>query len=82
MVESPSSREEAPYDAAMEFAVGAALFGLIAGGGSLFGSNLGVAGVVISSVATVVGVYVGGVRVARGIGIVVEAFAPAPPDRE
>ncbi|MFC6823914.1 hypothetical protein [Halopelagius fulvigenes] len=82
MLESPSSKEDAPYDAAMEFTVGAALFGLIAGGGSMFGSNLGVVGVVISLVATLVGVYVGGVRVARGIGIVVEAFARAPSNRE
>ncbi|RDI72049.1 hypothetical protein [Halopelagius longus] len=78
MRKNPSSKEDAPRDAAMEFTVGAALFGLISGIGSMFGSNLGVVGVVISSVATLVGVYVGGVRVARGIGIVVEAFAPAP----
>lgn len=82
MVGSPSSREQAPYDAALEFTLGAALFGVIAGGGSLFGSNLGLVGVVISFVATLVGVYVGGVRVARGVGIVVESFTHAPTNRE
>lgn len=82
MVSSPSTREQAPYDATMEFTLGAALFGLIAGGGSFFGSNLGLVGVIVSFVATLVGVYVGGVRVARGIGIVVETFSYAPANRE
>jgi hypothetical protein len=35
MVASPSSRERAPYDAAVQFAVGFAYFGVIAGVGSL-----------------------------------------------
>ncbi|MFB6090216.1 MAG: hypothetical protein ABEJ97_04080 [Halobellus sp.] len=58
-------------DAAYRFVVGAAYFAVISGLGSLAAVLFGSFGVIVSVLVSLVGVYYGGVEVARGVDLVV-----------
>ena len=58
-------------DAAYRFAVGALYFAVISGVGSLIALLFGPFGIVVSVLVSLVGVYFGGIEVARGIDVVV-----------
>ncbi|MGQ4554344.1 hypothetical protein [Halobellus sp. GM3] len=68
---SPPPTAQAHRDAAYRFAVGALYFAVISGVGSLVALLFGSFGIVVSILVSLVGVYVGGIEVARGIDIVV-----------
>lgn len=58
-------------DAAYRFVVGGAYFAVISGLGSLAAVLFGPFGVVVSVLVSLVGVYYGGIEVARGVDVVV-----------
>jgi hypothetical protein len=77
MVAAPPTTAQVYYDAGWRFALGFAYFGVITGIGSAVGfALLGEFGVVVAFLASVVGVFAGGVNVARGIGMVVGECVP------
>ncbi|WP_049985290.1 hypothetical protein [Halobellus rufus] len=65
------STGQAHRDAAYRFAVGALYFAVISGVGSLIALLFGPFGIVVSVLVSLVGVYYGGIEVARGVDIVV-----------
>ncbi|WP_336021552.1 hypothetical protein [Halobellus salinisoli] len=65
------STDQAHRDAAYRFAVGAFYFAVISGVGSLVALLFGPFGIVVSILVSLVGVYYGGIEVARGIDIVI-----------
>jgi len=65
------STDQAHRDAAYRFVVGALYFAVISGLGSLIAVIFGPFGIVVSVIVSLVGVYYGGIEVARGIDIVV-----------
>ncbi|WP_435186063.1 hypothetical protein [Halobellus sp. EA9] len=71
MAPSPPPTAQPHRDAAYRFAVGAAYFAVISGLGSLAAVLFGPFGVVVSVLVSLVGVYYGGIEVARGVDIVV-----------
>ncbi|WP_144906254.1 hypothetical protein [Halobellus captivus] len=68
---SVPSKTQPHRDAAYQFAVGAFYFAIISGVGSLLALLFGAFGIVVSVLVSLVGVYYGGIEVARGIDIVV-----------
>ena len=65
------STAQAHRDAAYRFAVGAFYFAVVSGLGSLVALLFGPYGVVVSVLVSLVGVYYGGIEVARGIDLLV-----------
>jgi hypothetical protein len=68
---APPPTAGAHRDAAYRFAVAALYFAVVSGVGSLLALLFGPFGIVVSVLVSLVGVYFGGVEVARGIDIVV-----------
>jgi hypothetical protein len=65
------STAQAHRDAAYRFAVGALYFAVVSGLGSLVALLFGPYGIVVSILVSLIGVYYGGIEVARGIDLVV-----------
>ena len=65
------STAQAHRDAAYRFAVGALYFAVVSGLGSLVALLFGPFGIVVSILVSLLGVYYGGIEVARGIDLLV-----------
>jgi len=65
------STAQAHRDAAYRFAVGALYFAVVSGLGSLVALLFGPYGIVVSILVSMIGVYYGGIEVARGIDLLV-----------
>jgi hypothetical protein len=64
-------------DFAYHVTLGAGIFALVSGVGSVVGASLGSAGVVVALAATLLGVYLGSLEVAVAVELVVEAAGEA-----